>query len=73
MKKTEDYDFGGGPNRMDKVLSSDIAVQATLLLHLENLDLEWIIVNCNPEQFSTVDYDTSDKLYFWTTYIGRCT
>ena len=30
---------------------------------LQNLDIETIMINCNPETVST-DYDTSDKLYF---------
>jgi len=54
--------LGGGPNRIGQGIDFDYCcVHASLAL--EELDIESIMVNSNPETVST-DYDTSDKLYF---------
>ncbi len=54
--------LGGGPNRIGQGIEFDYCcVHAAFALR--DLDLETIMVNCNPETVST-DYDTSDKLYF---------
>ena len=54
--------LGGGPNRIGQGIEFDYCcVHAAFAL--KELDIEAIMVNCNPETVST-DYDTSDKLYF---------
>ncbi len=54
--------LGGGPNRIGQGIEFDYCcVHAAFALR--DLELETIMVNCNPETVST-DYDTSDKLYF---------
>lgn len=54
--------LGGGPFRIGQGIEFDYcASQASLIL--KDLDVETIMINCNPETVST-DYDTSDKLYF---------
>jgi carbamoyl-phosphate synthase large subunit len=54
--------LGSGPNRIGQGIEFDYscvhAVQA-----LRGVDLETVMVNCNPETVST-DYDTADRLYF---------
>jgi carbamoyl-phosphate synthase large subunit len=54
--------LGGGPNRIGQGIEFDYCcVHAAFAL--EELGLESIMVNSNPETVST-DYDTSDKLFF---------
>ncbi|MCX7678673.1 MAG: carbamoyl-phosphate synthase large subunit [Spirochaetes bacterium] len=54
--------LGGGPNRIGQGIEFDYCCcQASFAM--EELDIESIMVNSNPETVST-DYDTSDKLYF---------
>jgi carbamoyl-phosphate synthase large subunit len=54
--------LGGGPNRIGQGIEFDYCCcQAAFAL--EELGIESIMVNSNPETVST-DYDTSDKLYF---------
>ncbi len=54
--------LGGGPNRIGQGLEFDYCcVHAAFALR--DMDIEAIMVNCNPETVST-DYDTSDRLYF---------
>lgn len=54
--------LGGGPFRIGQGIEFDYcASQASMML--KDLDIETIMINCNPETVST-DYDTSDKLYF---------
>ena len=54
--------LGGGPNRIGQGIEFDYCCcQAAYAL--EELGIESIIINSNPETVST-DYDTSDKLYF---------
>ncbi|MBN1129688.1 MAG: carbamoyl-phosphate synthase large subunit, partial [Chitinispirillaceae bacterium] len=54
--------LGGGPNRIGQGIEFDYCCcQASFAL--EELGIESIMVNSNPETVST-DYDTSDKLYF---------
>lgn len=54
--------LGGGPNRIGQGLEFDCCcVHATQAW--QELGLETIMVNCNPETVST-DYDMSDRLYF---------
>ena len=54
--------LGGGPNRIGQGIEFDYCcVHASMAL--EELGLESIMINCNPETVST-DYDTSDRLYF---------
>jgi len=54
--------LGGGPNRIGQGIEFDYCcVQASFAL--EEMGVESIMVNSNPETVST-DYDTSDKLYF---------
>lgn len=54
--------LGGGPNRIGQGIEFDYccvhAVQA-----LRALDIETVMINCNPETVST-DWDTADRLYF---------
>jgi len=54
--------LGGGPNRIGQGIEFDYCcVHASFAL--EEIQVESIMVNCNPETVST-DYDTSDRLYF---------
>src|SRR6266850_8093951 len=54
--------LGSGPNRIGQGVEFDYCcVHAAFALR--DLDVEAIMVNCNPETVST-DYDTSDRLYF---------
>jgi carbamoyl-phosphate synthase large subunit len=54
--------LGGGPNRIGQGIEFDYCcVHAAFAL--KEIDIESIMVNCNPETVST-DYDTSDRLYF---------
>ncbi|MDH3347056.1 MAG: carbamoyl-phosphate synthase large subunit [Desulfobulbaceae bacterium] len=54
--------LGGGPNRIGQGIEFDYCcVHASFAL--EEVGVESIMVNSNPETVST-DYDTSDKLYF---------
>ncbi|WP_374579096.1 carbamoyl-phosphate synthase large subunit [Phenylobacterium sp.] len=54
--------LGGGPNRIGQGIEFDYCC-CHAAFALEDLDVESIMVNCNPETVST-DYDTSDRLYF---------
>ena len=54
--------IGGGPNRIGQGIEFDYCcVHAAFAL--EDMGIETIMYNCNPETVST-DYDTSDILYF---------
>ncbi|MRJ01995.1 MAG: carbamoyl-phosphate synthase large subunit [Epsilonproteobacteria bacterium] len=54
--------IGGGPNRIGQGIEFDYCcVHAAFAL--EDMGLQSIMYNCNPETVST-DYDTSDILYF---------
>jgi carbamoyl-phosphate synthase large subunit len=54
--------LGGGPNRIGQGIEFDYCcVHAAYAL--QDMGIEAIMVNCNPETVST-DYDTSDRLYF---------
>ncbi len=54
--------LGGGPNRIGQGIEFDYCcVHAAF--GLRDVDIETIMVNCNPETVST-DPDTSDRLYF---------
>ncbi|UFS61909.1 carbamoyl-phosphate synthase large subunit [Sulfurimonas sp. HSL-3221] len=54
--------LGGGPNRIGQGIEFDYCcVHAAFAL--EEMGIETIMYNCNPETVST-DYDTSDVLYF---------
>ncbi len=54
--------LGGGPNRIGQGIEFDYCcVHAAFALR--EIDVESIMINCNPETVST-DYDTSDRLYF---------
>jgi carbamoyl-phosphate synthase large subunit len=54
--------LGSGPNRIGQGIEFDYCcVHAAFAL--KELDVEAIMINCNPETVST-DYDTSDRLYF---------
>ena len=54
--------LGGGPNRIGQGIEFDYCCCHAAFAFKE-IDLEAIMVNCNPETVST-DYDTSDRLYF---------
>ncbi|MFN3522044.1 MAG: carbamoyl-phosphate synthase large subunit [Phenylobacterium sp.] len=54
--------LGGGPNRIGQGIEFDYCC-CHAAFALEDLGVESIMVNCNPETVST-DYDTSDRLYF---------
>ena len=54
--------LGGGPNRIGQGIEFDYAC-CHASFALEEMGIESIMVNCNPETVST-DYDTSDRLYF---------
>ncbi|MBI5303154.1 MAG: carbamoyl-phosphate synthase large subunit [Chloroflexi bacterium] len=54
--------LGGGPNRIGQGIEFDYCcVHACLALR--EMNIETIMLNCNPETVST-DYDTADRLYF---------
>ncbi|OQY95426.1 MAG: carbamoyl phosphate synthase large subunit [Chloroflexi bacterium UTCFX4] len=54
--------LGGGPNRIGQGIEFDYCcVHACYAL--QELGIESIMLNCNPETVST-DYDTADRLYF---------
>ncbi|MFC1556692.1 carbamoyl-phosphate synthase large subunit [candidate division KSB1 bacterium] len=54
--------LGGGPNRIGQGIEFDYCCVHGILA-LKSLDIEAIMLNCNPETVST-DYDIADKLYF---------
>ena len=61
-KKRKVVILGGGPNRIGQGIEFDYCcVHAAFAL--DEIGIESIMVNCNPETVST-DYDTSDRLYF---------
>ncbi|MGD9650249.1 MAG: carbamoyl-phosphate synthase large subunit, partial [Dongiaceae bacterium] len=60
--KTKVIILGSGPNRIAQGIEFDYCcVHAAYAL--KKMNIEAIMVNCNPETVST-DYDTSDRLYF---------
>jgi carbamoyl-phosphate synthase large subunit len=54
--------LGGGPNRIGQGIEFDYCC-CHAAFALQEIGIESIMVNCNPETVST-DYDTSDRLYF---------
>ena len=54
--------LGSGPNRIGQGIEFDYCC-CHASFALQEMDVESIMVNCNPETVST-DYDTSDRLYF---------
>jgi len=54
--------LGGGPNRIGQGIEFDYCC-CHAAYAMGELNIESIMVNCNPETVST-DYDTSDRLYF---------
>jgi carbamoyl-phosphate synthase large subunit len=54
--------LGGGPNRIGQGIEFDYCC-CHAAFALDQIGVESIMVNCNPETVST-DYDTSDRLYF---------
>ncbi len=54
--------LGGGPNRIGQGIEFDYCC-CHAAFALDQIGIELIMVNCNPETVST-DYDTSDRLYF---------
>jgi carbamoyl-phosphate synthase large subunit len=54
--------LGGGPNRIGQGIEFDYCC-CHAAFALAEIDVESIMINCNPETVST-DYDTSDRLYF---------
>ncbi|XPV77436.1 MAG: carbamoyl-phosphate synthase large subunit [Desulfovibrio sp.] len=54
--------LGGGPNRIGQGIEFDYCCCHSAF-EMEEMGVESIIVNSNPETVST-DYDTSDRLYF---------
>jgi carbamoyl-phosphate synthase large subunit len=54
--------LGGGPNRIGQGIEFDYCC-CHAAFAMDDLGIESIMVNCNPETVST-DYDTSDRLYF---------
>ncbi|CAN5309368.1 carbamoyl-phosphate synthase large subunit [soil metagenome] len=54
--------LGGGPNRIGQGIAFDYCC-CHAAFALDQIGVESIMVNCNPETVST-DYDTSDRLYF---------
>ena len=54
--------LGGGPNRIGQGIEFDYCCCHAAFAFGE-MDIESIMVNCNPETVST-DYDTADRLYF---------
>jgi len=54
--------LGGGPNRIGQGIEFDYCC-CHAAFALDEIGIESIMVNCNPETVST-DFDTSDRLYF---------
>jgi carbamoyl-phosphate synthase large subunit len=54
--------LGSGPNRIGQGIEFDYCC-CHAAFALRELDLETVMINCNPETVST-DYDTADRLYF---------
>ncbi|MDG2187408.1 MAG: carbamoyl-phosphate synthase large subunit [Hyphomicrobiales bacterium] len=54
--------IGGGPNRIGQGIEFDYCC-CHACFALKDMNIETIMINCNPETVST-DYDTSDRLYF---------
>ena len=54
--------LGGGPNRIGQGIEFDYCC-CHAAFAFDDINVESIMVNCNPETVST-DYDTSDRLYF---------
>src|SRR5690606_4794312 len=54
--------LGGGPKRIGQGIELDYCC-CHAVFALQELGIETIMVNCNPETVST-DYDTADRLYF---------
>ena len=54
--------LGSGPNRIGQGIEFDYCCSHASFA-LQEMGVESIMVNCNPETVST-DYDTSDRLYF---------
>ncbi|MFW5832951.1 MAG: carbamoyl-phosphate synthase large subunit, partial [Pseudomonadota bacterium] len=54
--------LGGGPNRIGQGIEFDYCC-CHAAFAFEEMGIESIMVNCNPETVST-DYDTADRLYF---------
>ena len=54
--------LGSGPNRIGQGIEFDYCC-CHASFALQEMEIESIMVNCNPETVST-DYDTSDRLYF---------
>jgi carbamoyl-phosphate synthase large subunit len=54
--------LGGGPNRIGQGIEFDYCC-CHAAYACRDLDIESVMINCNPETVST-DYDTSDRLYF---------
>jgi carbamoyl-phosphate synthase large subunit len=54
--------LGSGPNRIGQGIEFDYCC-CHASFALQEMGVESIMVNCNPETVST-DYDTSDRLYF---------
>lgn len=54
--------LGGGPNRIGQGIEFDYCC-CHAAYAMADINVESIMVNCNPETVST-DYDTSDRLYF---------
>ncbi len=54
--------LGGGPNRIGQGIEFDYCCVHAVYA-LQQVGIEAIMVNCNPETVST-DYDTADRLYF---------
>jgi carbamoyl-phosphate synthase large subunit len=54
--------LGSGPNRIGQGIEFDYCC-CHASFSLQDMKVESIMVNCNPETVST-DYDTSDRLYF---------
>jgi carbamoyl-phosphate synthase large subunit len=55
--------LGSGPNRIGQGIEFDYCCCHASFALRQDLGVESIMVNCNPETVST-DYDTSDRLYF---------
>ncbi len=54
--------LGGGPNRIGQGIEFDYCC-CHAAFAMSDINIESIMVNCNPETVST-DFDTSDRLYF---------
>ena len=60
--RTKAVILGGGPNRIGQGIEFDYCC-CHAAYAMGDIEIESIMVNCNPETVST-DYDTSDRLYF---------